>query len=684
MFLKKYFMTDQFSDKQSSENKVKDNNKGKTPMLDYFGRDLTKMAEEGLLDPVYGREEELKSMINILNKRKKSNPLLIGEQGVGKTAIVEALAQKIKSGNVEMWLHDKRLVEINITSMVSGTKFRGEFEQRMESLIKEIEENDNVIVFFDEIHNVVGAGSTSGSMDAANIIKPALSRGTIKCIGATTLDEYKKYIEEEGAFERRFQKIFVKEPNKKQVLELLDNIKDKYEEYHGVDYSEEIINKCVTFADKYINYRKFPDKAIDLLDEVGAMVKVEGVKTPDHLIRLDGDLRNASKEKKEASDKQEFEKAANWRDKEKEIFKLIEIEKTRFEEKLKENKLSVNFEHVAKIISSHTGIPVNKLTKSDNEKLKGLEDVLLTKVIGQDNAVKKVSEAIQRSRVGFGDPDKPIASFLFLGTTGIGKTYLAKKLAEEIFDVSDSFIRIDMSEFEGPHTISKLIGSPPGFVGYDNKGQLTEKIKNRPYSLILFDEIEKAHQDVFNVMLQILDDGKLTDSHGKEVNFKNCIIIMTSNVGTRKAMESKMVGFGADNKELKEKNIKSNVIKEVESFFKPEFLNRIDEKIIFKPLGKPEIEKITSIELNVVINRINSNGYNVSYEENVVKNIAKIGFDEKYGARPIKRTINDQITNYFTRQVIDGNVKEGESYVFYCEKDEIKIKKTRKNVRNKK
>lgn len=677
-------MTDQFSEKQEKDKKPKENSKGKTPLLDYFGRDLTKLAEEGLLDPVYGREEEIKSMINILNKRKKNNPLLIGEPGVGKTVIVEALAQKIKGENVEMWLHDKRIVEINMTSMVSGTKFRGEFEQRMEELVKEMEENENVIVFIDEIHNIIGAGGASGSMDAANILKPALSRGSIKCIGATTLDEYKKHIEDEGAFERRFQKIFVKEPNREQVVTLLNNIKGKYEDYHGVGYSPEVIDKCVSLADKYINYRNFPDKAIDLLDEVGAMVKTEGVKTPEYLKKLDESLRSASREKKKASDRQEFEQAANWRDKEKELFKAIEVAKTEFEKQIRENKLDVNFDDLAKIISSHTGIPVNKLTKSDNEKLKNLELSLLKKIIGQDEAVKKVSEAVQRSRMGFGDPEKPIASFLFLGTTGVGKTYLAKMLAEEIFDVSDSFIRIDMSEFEGQHTISKLIGSPPGFVGYDNKGQLTEKVKNRPYSLVLFDEIEKAHQDVYNILLQILDDGKLTDSHGKEINFKNTIIIMTSNVGTQNAIENKTVGFGSDKSEIKEKNKNSNVIKEVERFFKPEFLNRIDEKVVFKLLKKEDILKITKIELDKVINRLYSNNYNVSYEEKVVEELSKVGFDEKYGARPLKRVINDKITNYFTRQVIGGDVKEGGNYVFYCENEEIKIKKTRKNAGNKK
>jgi ATP-dependent Clp protease ATP-binding subunit ClpC len=671
--------------------------KGSTPMLDYFGRDLTKLASELKLDPVFGREKEIEEIVQILNKRKKNNPLLVGEPGVGKTAVVEGLAIKIHKKETEIWLLNKRIVEINMTSMVSGTKYRGEFEQRMEDLIKEIEENPDIIVFLDEIHNVIGAGGASGSMDAANIIKPALSRGLMKCIGATTLEDYKKHIENEGAFERRFQKVYVNEPTKEETEALLKNIKKKYEDFHGVTYSEEIIKECVNYADKYITYRKFPDKAIDLLDEVGSRVKLKNVSVPDNFKELESVLDETVAKKKEASQKQDFEKAAQYRDEERKILQEIETEKIKWQSEAMKNKTKVRIEDVAHVISSHTGIPVNKLTDSENKKLLNISEYLKKKIIGQDEAVQKVEEAIQRSRLGLQDPFRPLASFLFLGPTGVGKTLMAKLLASHLFNTNDSYIRIDMSEYEEKHSVSKLIGSPPGYIGHEDKGQLTEKVKNRPYSLILFDEIEKAHPDVFNVFLQMLDEGKLTDSTGSEINFKNTIIIMTSNIGTRNILEGTTLGFGTQTDTLK--NDKTLVFKELEKHFRPEFLNRIDEKVVFNPLGREQIEIITEIEMKDMLDRIKEKGYDISAEKEVVLNIALVGYDKKYGARPIKRAIQERVGNLISKAVLKGEVIVGLKYSLHLDNEEIVIcndvsinedlltssikPKVRKNARNK-
>jgi len=663
-------------------------NKSTTPMLDYFGRDLTKLASEFKLDQVYGRDKEVEEIVQILNKRKKNNPLLVGGPGVGKTAVIEGLAIKIQKKETEVWLLNKRIVEINITSMVSGTKYRGEFEQRMEDLIKEIEENPDIIIFIDEIHNIIGAGGASGSMDAANIIKPALSKGTMKCIGATTLEEYKKHIESEGAFERRFQKVYINEPTKEETELLLNDIKVKYEEYHGVLYSNEVVKECVNFSDKYITYRKFPDKAIDLMDEVGARVKLKNVSIPTNFKELEKTLEETIVKKKEASKNQNFEEAAKFRDEERRILLEIEKEKIEWQNEAKKHKIKVEIEDVAYIISSHTGIPVNKLTDSENKKLLDISNFLKEKIIGQDEAVQKVEEAMQRSRLGLQDPCRPLASFLFLGPTGVGKTMMAKLLASHLFNSNDSFIRIDMSEYEEKHSVAKLIGSPPGYIGHDDKGQLTEKVKNRPYSLILFDEIEKAHVDVFNVFLQVLDEGKLTDSTGGEVNFKNTIIIMTSNIGTRSMLEENTLGFGIKTDTLKDD--KKLVFKELEKHFKPEFLNRIDEKIVFNPLGREQIEVIAQLEMKEMLSRIQERGYNITVTKEVVQDIAIVGYDKKYGARPIKRAISERVGNLISKAVLRGEVVPGGKYSLVLEgeeikikEDEVKIKKIRKNARNK-
>lgn len=587
------------------------------------------------------------------------------------TAVIEGLAIKIFKKETEIWLLNKRIVEINMTSMVSGTKYRGEFEQRMEDLIKEIEENPEIIIFIDEIHNIIGAGGASGSMDAANIIKPALSKGFMKCIGATTLEEYKKHIESEGAFERRFQKVYISEPSKEETELLLNDIKIKYEEYHGVLYSKEIVKECVNFADKYITYRKFPDKAIDLMDEVGARVKLKNVTVPANFKELETALEENRVKKIEQSANQNFEEAAKHRDEEKRILLKLEKERIEWESEIKKNKIKVKIEDVAYIISSHTGVPVSKLTDSENKKLLEISTYLKEKIIGQDEAVQKVEESMQRSRLGLQDPCRPLASFLFLGPTGVGKTMMAKLLASHLFNTNDSFIRIDMSEYDEKTSVAKLIGSPPGYVGYDDKGQLTEKVKNRPYSLILFDEIEKAHIDIFNVFLQILDEGKLTDSNGSEVNFKNTVIIMTSNIGTRNILEENTLGFGTQSDTLK--NDKKLVFKELEKHFKPEFLNRIDEKVVFNPLGKEQIEIIAKLEMNEMLSRVKLKGYNIAATEEVISNIATMGYEKKYGARPIKRAISERIGNLISKAVLKGEIIVGEKYNLVLENEEIKI-----------
>jgi len=647
--------------------------KSATPALDKFATNLIALAEAGKIDPVYHRDIEIKKIIEVLNKRKKNNPILIGEAGVGKTAIVEGLAISIANGEAGEWLMNKKIYDLNMTSMVSGTKFRGQFEERMEAVIKEIEENDDVIVFFDEIHNVIGAGAAAGSLDAANIIKPALSRGTLKCIGATTSEEFKKIIENDSAFERRFQKIYISIPNKKETFTILEGIKNKYEDYHNVSFSSDVIKDCINLTDRYINYRHFPDKAIDAIDETGARIKMES-QMPTDLRDLMIELKEVGQKKRAASSIQEFEEAAKHKDVEMKLEKQVEAFAKEWTEQQKENKITVSSEDIAKTIAFHTGIPLEKISGSEMERLGEMEEHLKKMIIGQDLAVKKVTEAIQRSKVGIQDPNKPIASFLFLGSTGVGKTELAKKLAEYLFSSKESFIRIDMSEYMEKHSVAKMIGSPPGYIGHDDKGQLTEMIKKKPYSVLLFDEIEKAHPDVYNILLQMLDEGKLTDSTGFEVNFKNIIVIMTSNIGTRNIVDHKQsVGFSFKSEE-KAIDVEKTVFKELEKRFRPELLNRIDEKLVFKLLGKDEILKIVGIELKYVTDRIIESGYKIKITDSVVKFIADVGFSTKYGARPVKRAITNHVETLVSKAIISGEIEEGKAFSLVYDKKAEKIK----------
>ena len=646
---------------------------GGTPVLDNFSKDLIKMASEGKLDPVIGREMEINRIAQILSRRKKNNPIIIGEPGCGKTAIVEGLAMKIYSGECPRNLKDKRIVLLDLTSIVAGTKYRGQFEERMKVIIEELGENPDIIIFIDEIHTLVGAGNSSGSMDGSNIFKPALARGEIQCIGATTLDEYRTNFEKDGALERRFQKVVVDSPNKEETLKIITNVKDKYEDYHKVTYSPEVLEMCVNLADRYITDREFPDKAFDILDEVGARSQVD-VKTPESIEILRQKAKELQQQKINVVKAQNFEEAAAIRDKEKKLLDRLELEKKKFEEEQAANRKEIDPELVLTVVSSMTKIPVNKLSTDDKTSLIDLEKSLQQDVIGQQEAVTKIAKAIRRNRLGIKDPNKPIGSFIFLGSTGVGKTHLAKQLAKQIFGSVDNLIRVDMSEYQEKHTISRLIGSPPGYVGYEEGGQLTEQVKNKPYSVILFDEVEKANKEIFHTLLQMLDEGHLTDSLGRKINFKNCLIIMTSNIGVKKLQDfGTGIGFSS-NSYSNEEQKKDILKKEMKNYFSPEFLNRIDDTIVFNSLNEESIKQIVNIELTKLIKRLGELKLVFKFDDKLVSHISKVGFDDTYGARHIKRAIQDQVEDLVSEEVLSGNVVEGKQYSLSVKSDKVIIK----------
>lgn len=640
------------------------NSYSQTATLNQYGSDLTKSAKEGKLDPVIGRKEEIERVIQILSRRNKNNPCLIGEPGVGKTAVVEGLAEKIVADDVPELLKGKRLVSLDISSMVAGAKYRGDFEERIKKCLSEVKKAGDVILFIDEIHTIVGAGSAEGAVDAANILKPLLARGEVEVIGATTLNEYRKYIEKDAALERRFSPVTVQEPSAEDTIKILEGVRDKYEAHHNVKITEEAINAAVELSVRYINDRFLPDKAIDLIDEAASKIRMKAYIEPDNLKDLEDKLEKIKKEKDEVVHTQNFEKAAILRDNQHEIESKLERERKKWENKNSKAIINLTAEDIAEVISNWTRIPVKKLTQDDNEKLKNLEQTLHQRVIGQNEAVEAVAKAIRRGRIGLKDPNRPIGSFLFLGPTGVGKTELSKALAESLFGKEDSMIRIDMSEYMEGHSIAKLIGSPPGYVGYDEGGQLTEKVRRNPYSVILFDEIEKAHPDVMNMLLQILDDGRLTDSNGRTVNFKNTVIIMTSNVGARLITDRKSLGFAGNENQKEEANkeyesTKKDVLAELKKQFRPEFINRIDEIIVFHKLNNDEIKQIINILLVQVEKRLQEQDIKIEITDKVREKIIKNGFDANYGARPLKRAIQNIIEDKIAEGILDGKIQKG-------------------------
>ncbi|MGN1012943.1 MAG: ATP-dependent Clp protease ATP-binding subunit [Clostridia bacterium] len=645
-----------------------------TPTLNQYGKDLTELAKQNKLDPVIGRENEIERVIEILSRRTKNNPVLIGEPGVGKTAVVEGLAQMIYENNVPEILKGKRVVSLDMASMIAGAKYRGEFEERLKKALQEIKTAKNVILFIDEIHTIVGAGSAEGAMDAANILKPLLSRGEIQVIGATTLNEYRKYIEKDSALERRFQSVIVEEPSIEDTIEILKGLKDKYEAHHKVKITDEAIKEATILSERYITDRFLPDKAIDLIDEACSKAKIKSLTKPEIYKNLEKELEKKSKEKEEAIISQNFEKAAKIRDEEKELKDKIKEQDENWKHQEKNNDVSINKEDICAVVSAWTKIPATKLTETETEKLKNLDKELKKRVIGQDEAIDVLSKAIKRARVGLKDANRPIGSFMFLGPTGVGKTELTKALATNMFGTENSMIRLDMSEYMEPHSVSKLIGSPPGYVGYDDGGQLTEQVRRKPYSIILFDEIEKAHPDVFNMLLQILDDGRLTDSNGRTVSFKNTVIIMTSNTGARNIVENKTIGFASkeDANSTYEKN-KSEVMAELKRTFRPEFLNRLDEIIVFKKLDKDSVKKIAKIMVDKSIEKLKEKDIKIDVEDSVVDFIAKVGFDDNYGARPLKRAVQSKIEDKIAEEILDGNIKEGSHIVLKAEEDKVII-----------
>ncbi|MBN8566232.1 MAG: ATP-dependent Clp protease ATP-binding subunit [Flavobacteriales bacterium] len=662
----------------------KTNKKSKTPVLDNFGRDLTELAEEGKLDPVVGREKEIERVSQILSRRKKNNPLLIGEPGVGKSAIAEGLALRIIQKKVSRILFNKRVVTLDLASLVAGTKYRGQFEERMKAVMNELEKNDDIILFIDEIHTIVGAGGATGSLDASNMFKPALARGEIQCIGATTLDEYRQYIEKDGALERRFQKVIVEPTSVEETITILNNIKGKYEDHHSVTYTPEAIEACVKLTSRYMSDRFLPDKAIDALDEAGSRVHITNIEVPQQILELEKQLEDVRELKNTVVKKQKYEEAAKLRDDEKRIEKDLAIAQEQWEIDSKNNRITVTEDNVADVVSMMTGIPVNRIAQTESNKLAHLPDLIKGKVIGQDEAVMKIARSIQRNRAGLKDPNRPIGSFIFLGQTGVGKTQLAKVIAKELFDSEDALVRIDMSEYMEKFAISRLIGAPPGYVGYEEGGQLTEKVRRKPYCVVLLDEIEKAHPDVFNMMLQVLDDGYLTDSLGRKIDFRNTIIIMTSNVGARQLKDfGQGVGFGTAAKVSQADDHSKSVIENaLKKTFAPEFLNRIDDVIVFNPLEQEHINLIIDIELKKLYARIKDLGYTLNLSDKAKAYIAEKGFDKQFGARPLKRAIQKYVEDALAEEIITSKINEGDEIFMDLEdnSDEltVKIKKAEK------
>ncbi|MDE6066667.1 MAG: ATP-dependent Clp protease ATP-binding subunit [Duncaniella sp.] len=637
-----------------------------TPMLDKYGYDMTLAAEEGRLDPVVGREVEIERLAQILSRRKKNNPVLIGEPGVGKSAIVEGLALRIVKRKVSRILFDKRVVSLDMASLVAGTKYRGQFEERIKGILDELAKNKNVILFIDELHTIVGAGNAAGSMDAANLLKPALARGEIQCIGATTLDEYRKNIENDGALERRFQKVMVEPTTPEETRVILDNIREKYEAHHNVIYTPEALDACVSLTERYISDRNFPDKAIDAMDEAGSRVHVTNIAVPAAIEELEKEINEAAAEKLRAAQAQNFEKAASYRDREQQLKTRLDAANAEWQEKLSTMRETVDEEKVAEVVAMMTGVPVQRIAQAEGKRLKEMAPLLKGQIIGQDNAIEKIVKAIQRNRIGLKDPNKPIGTFLFLGPTGVGKTHLAKKLSEYMFDTSDSLIRIDMSEYMEKFTVSRLVGAPPGYVGYEEGGQLTEKVRRHPYSIVLLDEIEKAHPDVFNLLLQVMDEGRLTDSLGRRVDFKNTIIIMTSNIGSRQ-LKDFGGGIGFNARPAEDKDVSQGVIrKALNKAFAPEFLNRIDDIVMFDPLSRESIFKIIDIELAGFYKRVSELGYKLTVSDEARDFVADKGYDSQFGARPLKRAIQKYLEDSLAELIIDGGVKPGdEIYVSY-------------------
>ena len=646
-----------YSSARTSSKSVND-----TPVLDKFGVDMTLAAAEEKLDPVVGREQEIERLAQILSRRKKNNPVLIGDPGVGKSAIVEGLAVRINQRKVSRVLFDKRLIMLDMASVVAGTKYRGQFEERVRSIINELQKNPNVILFIDELHTIVGAGSAAGSMDAANMLKPALARGEIQCIGATTLDEYRKTIEKDGALERRFQKVIVEPTTPEETLQILRNIKGKYEEHHNVVYTDKALESCVKLTDRYITDRSFPDKAIDALDEAGSRIRLTTITVPKEIVDQEHLIEDAKTAKAEAAKSQNYELAASYRDKEQELMRKLEEMKEAWEVSLRDSQQVVDEEDIANVVSMMSGIPVQRIAQSESAKLAGMKKTLLTKIIAQDEAIDKLTKAILRSRVGLKDPNRPIGTFMFLGPTGVGKTHLTKQLAQYMFGSSDALIRVDMSEYMEKYAVSRLVGAPPGYVGYDEGGQLTEKVRRKPYSIVLFDEIEKAHPDVFNLLLQVMDEGRLTDSNGRTVDFKNTVIIMTSNIGTRQLKDfGRGVGFAA-HYQADDKNHSQGIIqKALNKSFSPEFLNRIDEIITFDQLSLEAIIKIVDIELSGLIDRVTALGYNLEIDEKAKKFLATKGYDVQFGARPLKRAIQNYLEDALSELIITEGVHEGDT-----------------------